>query len=94
MKTPMRPFMLTRQMFAIKRDDQPHFIIYPNNGSNAVISEQALQAWSALYRVQSDSLRDSATAGSMFGWEVPAAQEARRWMEGPTISIPLQEGQS
>jgi hypothetical protein len=76
MSIPTTPFVILPVMFAIKRDGEPHMIIYPENGSHALKSPQSLDAWATIYARQSDAVRDAAITGSMFGWDVPGALPA------------------
>lgn len=70
------PFVILPGMFAIKRNGEPHLIVYPENGTRPLKSPEALDAWATLYSRQSEEVRLAAINGSMFGWECPAALPA------------------
>lgn len=90
----MTTFQITRAMFAIKRDGDPVLIIYPNKGTHALRSPDALAAWAVIHSVQSDEVRSSATGASMFGWDKPIAAAAVKWMQGPSMDVAAPEGES
>ena len=70
------PFVILPTMFAIKRDGEPHLIIFPEEGTRRLKSPEALDAWAKIYARQSDLVRDSAIAASMNGWDIPFALAA------------------
>ena len=70
------PFTILPTMFAVKRDGVPHLIVYPERGTRALKSAESLEAWATIHDRQSDAVRDSAIAASMFGWDKPVALAA------------------
>ena len=82
------PFVILPSMFAIKRGGAPHLVIYPESGTRALQSPEALEAWAQIYARQSDEVRESAMSASMFGWHAPCALAALTAMNA------AQEGQS
>jgi hypothetical protein len=87
MSTSKTPFVIQPGMFAIKRDEAPHLIVYPEDGSRPLKSPEALDAWAKLYALQTEEIRQSAISASMFGWDSAAAIPALIWIAGDPARI-------
>lgn len=55
---------------------QKIFLIEGQEGFNVAETPQQLALWQSLYQVQPEAVTRAAVNGSMFGWDVPAAQPA------------------
>ena len=74
-------------MFAVVNDEdhQPVFVKYGQVGYWPCGEEQRL-AWARMHVIQGDAVTAAAKAGSIFGWDVPAAQLAMLAASDPQAS--------
>jgi hypothetical protein len=69
------------ELFAVKRDETPVFVVYGEEGTHALMTGHAMELWTEIYNRQTDEERQSAIGASMFGWDTPAANAAKAAMQ-------------